>query len=569
MEGLSIRLRLALAHTLVFGVLLISLAVALYQTTTLRLHNQVDAEIESHAARLRLQFSVGRSVVTWLEDKLSVERSAPLIAFAIYDLRGNYLDGSTLSSVYNIGFSPAARTALEAQGPVWETAQGRGHRTRILTIVLTGTSGNPYLLRVGAPLDQAEFEVNRLKASIVALVPLVLLVGGIAGWWLAGRALAPVQRITETAGRISALNLAERLPLSGTNDELDHLRSQLNEMIARLQGSFDQMSQFLSNVSHELRTPLAALRGKSEVALRSARTADEFREVLAGSIEMHVRLAKTVADLLALARAEAGQAILEHRSENLTELVRDIVESARPLAEEKKVSLQFEGRETITAEIDPTHTMRMLLNVVDNAIKYNRENGSVRVGLHAKDGWAKISVADTGMGIAPTDLPHVFDRFFRANIEGAGSVGGTGLGLGLARWVAAAHGGRIDVESKLNSGAIFHVWLPLAKAGPVTLVSEPVPGALSIQPTNGVLAMGEASRKRRKRMLQNVIRVTYWLGLLSGAIALIWRGLVAVGLPERFIYGDRAVGYEGFLNGAVLFLLIACATASYMNARKE
>jgi heavy metal sensor kinase len=569
MEGLSIRLRLALAHTLVFGVLLTALALGLYQATALRLHNQVDLEVESRTAEIRMKISVGHSTVTWLDDKQSVERAQALTAFAIYDSAGNYLEGSTLSSVYRIGLTERGRAALHSRAAVWERLGGRGEQhTRVLTIALTGSDGNSYLLRVGAPLEQTEFELTRLKTSIVTLVPLVLLIGGAAGWWLAGRALEPVADITRTAARLSAFNLAERLPLTGTRDELDQLRSQFNQMIGRLHGSFEQMSQFLSNVSHELRTPLAALRGRSEVALRSASTVEEFREILAGNIEMHVRLAKTVSDMLVLARGEAGQAVLEHRAENLTELVRDTVESMRALAEETGIALRFDGQESIIAEVDPTHTMRLIMNLLDNAIKYNRAEGRVTVTLQSEQDWARITVADTGHGIPPQDLPYVFERFYRAS-EGNSGAGGSGLGLGLARWVAAAHGGRIDVHSTVDQGSVFDVWLPLRRSAPALQGGSSAPGVHGLVSITESAAMAEASRKRRRTMLNNVVRTTYWLGLFSGAVALVWRALVAIGMSEQFIYGDRAVGYKGFLNGAILFLLIACATGSYIASQRE
>jgi heavy metal sensor kinase len=277
---------------------------------------------------------------------------------------------------------------------------------------------------------------------------------------MAGRALDPVVEITTKARQISASNLAERLPLRGTQDELDQLSATLNEMIARLQQSFDHMSQFISNVSHELRTPLAAVRGSCEVALRGAGSREELRAVLVSNIEELDRLAGTVSNLLALARAEAGQVPLNRRRENLSELVRDAVESVRVLATERGIQMNCQADGEVLAEVDPEHILRLLINLLDNAIKYNRDHGKVDVTLDAADAWAVVSVRDTGPGISPEDMPRIFERFYRGQGEAAENASGTGLGLGLARWVATAHGGRIEVESQPGEGSVFRVWLP-------------------------------------------------------------------------------------------------------------
>jgi two-component sensor histidine kinase len=331
-------------------------------------------------------------------------------------------------------------------------------------------------------------------------------------------------------------------------------------------------------VSHELRTPLAALRGSSEIALRNAKSEEEYRAVLASNIEDLDRLARIVSDLLALARAEAGHQLLMLRPENLTELVRDALESARPLAAEHGISIHFQADGEITADVDPEHVLRLLMNLLDNAIKYNRPNGRVEVKLVTNNGWAMISVADTGLGIQPADLPHIFDRSYRGRNERTGSAGGSGLGLSLAKWVATAHGGRIDAESQAGQGSTFRLWLPKNKAG---IAPQP---AGETDPTH-TLDNGEANEtlhsiqtkvqasllpERKSTMLQNTVRWGYWLGIACAAIACAWRGLVALGLPERFYYQvDRSIGYIGFLNGAILLLLFVAATAGYLWVKEK
>ncbi|MBI3406293.1 MAG: HAMP domain-containing protein, partial [Acidobacteria bacterium] len=552
-----------------FGVLLVFLSIGLFRTSSLRLNQQVNADLQARAAAIRPLISVAGSSVNWLGGKEFVDQSSGSTFYVIYDNRGAFVEGSAGARLYNLGFSAAAAAAISTRQPTWETVSNHNSSgIRCLNNVITGTDGKSYVLRVAAPLDQIHEELQLLITSILALLPLVLLSGGLAGWWLAGRALAPVSEITALAGRISVSHLGERLPLRGTGDELDQLSAQLNRMIARLQYSFEQMSQFLSNVSHELRTPLAALRGRSEMAVRNAKTVEEFRTIVSGNIEVHQRMAETISDLLALARAEAGQTVLNHRSENLSELLRDVVESTRPLADTNGVTLRFRANSEIHAEVDPTHVMRLVINLVDNAIKYNKKGGGVDVLLDTADGYALLSVTDTGIGIAAEDLPHIFDRFFRGDPDNSNGTGGTGLGLGLARWVANAHGGKIEVESQLGAGSCFKVWLPLNK-------SEVSPEARSRvwvleSSENRNIDQDMELFERSDAMWKQVVVGSYWLGIVSGAVALFWRSIVALGLPDTFYYGaDRGVGYEGFLKGALLFLLVSCATRGYAATSKE
>ena len=580
MRRLSIRVRLAFAHTIVLGTLLSLCSVAFYRVAAARLYSQLDKQLEEHSVVLRPFFNVSQAEVSWLVDKKNVEQFSSLIAHAVFDGQGHYLDGSALAKVFIFSFTDAARQALEKREPTWETLSlPYGHRVRALNSTITGSDGRVYVFRVGILLDQPEDDLRQLGLVLTLLVPLVTLIGGATGWWMAGRALRPVAEITGTAQRITASNLAQRLPLRGTGDELDRLSATLNQMIARLEHSFEQMSQFISNVSHELRTPLAALRGTCEVALRTAQSEKEYREVISSSIEDLDRLSRTVSNLLSLARAETGQLALNRRPENLTELVRDAVESTRMLAAERGICIECETEADVTAEVDAEHLLRLLVNLLDNAIKYNRTNGRIEVALRAVDSWLVVSVRDSGVGIPAEDLPRIFDRFYRGRADGEESAGGTGLGLSLARWTAGAHGGRIEVESQLGQGSTFRVWLPqnAPKDSKESLTRFPSRRdyARASSTDEGALGPTDARAwamnpmRRSTTVEKHLVRWSYWLGIACALVALIWRGLVAVGIPERITYADRAIGYAGFFNGALLFLLIATATASYVSATTQ
>lgn len=572
MAAPSIRFRLTVTYTLAFGILLAVLSISLYRDARARLYAQADAQIEQTAAAVRPLLSVSQSQVTWLVDKKVVDESSYLIAHAVFDEQGRFLDGSSLSSIYNLGFTDAAQQAIQTRSLIWETVPvQQDHQLRTLNTPITGSDGRTYLLRTGMLLDQAEDDLRQLAASLTTLGPLVMIMGALAGWWLAGGALQPVADITATAKRISASNLTERLPLRGTGDELDRLSTQLNEMISRLENSFEQMSQFISNVSHELRTPLAALRGSSEIALRGDRSQQEYRALLERNLGELDRLGQTVSDLLAVARAEAGQLVLKRRPEDLVELTRDAVESTRALADERGIAIEFQADGEITAEVDPTHFLRLLINLLDNAIKYNRSNGRVDVSMKTLDGWALISITDTGPGIPAGELPHIFDRFYRGQGEHSESIGGTGLGLGLANGVVVAHGGRLTVESQPGEGCTFRVWLPLKAeyAASAPLGALPAPFLQAASEEASIHRPEVKSLRRSVTMLQHVVRGGYWLGIVSAVIAIVWRIVVDLGVPPVLEYPGGEVSYKGFINGAFLFLLIAAATAGYLSLKKE
>jgi len=461
MSGLSIRVRLTLAFTIVFGILLCFWSWVLYRISSARLYAQVDTQLEERAAALRPFFNVANGELTWLVDRNEVERSSFLIAHAVFDNNGHYVEGSGLADVFRFSATDAARRVLDTRRPEWETLSlPNRHRVRVLTLPITGSDGQVYLFRVGTLLDQAEADLRQFALVLTVLIPVVLFVSAAAGWWMAGEALRPVAEITQTTRKITASNLAERLPLHGTGDELDQLSVTLNRMIARLQASFERMSQFLSNVSHELRTPLAALRGNCEIALRTGKGEEEYRAALAGNIEELDRLSGTVSNLLALARAEAGQMPLDRKPENLSELVRDAVESTRVLATDKGVSLECLTDGQVTAEIDAQYFLRLLINLLDNAIKYNRAGGRVEVALEAKDSGALVSVKDTGVGIREEDIPRIFERFYRGHADDEADIGGTGLGLSLCKKFVELHGGNIGVESEPGKGSVFTFFLP-------------------------------------------------------------------------------------------------------------
>lgn len=366
------------------------------------------------------------------------------------------------------GHLPLSATALRrvAQGlPTFETVEGLGrYPVRVLTRPVFVGGRVTDLLQVGMSLETVTLARRRFLLAMAAVLPLALLLASGGGWLLARRALRPVDRMTEAARRISAEQLSARLEATGTNDELERLAETLNEMLSRLDAAFSQVRQFSADASHELQTPLTILKGELEVALRAPRSPEEYQRVLASALEECERLASLVDGLLLLARADAGVLRMERQPVDLAYLVEEVGAQVRILAEAHAITLCYGPVEPLIVQGDHTHLRRLLLNLVDNSMKYTPPGGRVRLTVQPQDAWAALRVSDTGIGLSPEEQQHIFQRFYRAAQAQVPDAGGAGLGLCIAHSIAQAHGGYIQVESAPGCGSTFTVLLPLLTA---------------------------------------------------------------------------------------------------------
>jgi heavy metal sensor kinase len=294
--------------------------------------------------------------------------------------------------------------------------------------------------------------------NYLILVPIVIFLSGLLGWFLAGKALDPVNSVAETAQRITHSNLDMQIPVRQAGDELDRLIDAFNHMMTRLDRSFEQIRQFSTDVSHELRTPLTVVRGQLEVALFTAQNVEQYREAMAEALEGVDRLSNIVRALLMLSQAESGQLVLQKTHLDLAEVARDLVDQHQIPAEAQGVRLSADLPGPCMIYADRIQIERMLSNLLGNAIKYTPAGGAVGVMLHCEDEQVKLMVEDSGVGIAPDHLPHIFDRFYR--VPSADPEKGLGLGLSFVAWIVKAHGGTIDVQSELQKGTRFIVTLP-------------------------------------------------------------------------------------------------------------
>jgi heavy metal sensor kinase len=320
-----------------------------------------------------------------------------------------------------------------------------------------------YLVEVGAPMDEVQADLRHWLVFLLAMLPVV---GGIAlggGYVLVKRALAPVDRISRSAERISSHNLSERLPVPHTGDELERLSVALNHMIERLDEAFQHSRRFVADASHELRTPLTVVRGELESFVTDEGLSAEWRERLGSALEEVDRLASIVEGLFAISRLDAGEAASEWVTFDLGRLVASTADQMALLAEDKKIQVACTGSKGVWVQGDRARMKQVVVNLLDNAIKYTPEGGAVSLKVEAGNGKAILEVADNGPGIPAEALTRVFERFFRVDKARSRQEGGAGLGLSIVKSICAAHHGGVDVTSEPGRGSRFRVELPSAR----------------------------------------------------------------------------------------------------------
>lgn len=454
----SIRIRLTLWYVLLLAVILAGFSGGVYLSLRQQLNENLNDSIDNRLQVLlaSVEYRNGQPTLD-LPTEATGEREHFTRMFAADG--GITFDNSPAGSG-----APIDEAALEAALAGETTTRtvtvgGESMRARTVPVVREGVVTGA--LETGLADDGKE-TLRSLLLIIAVAYPLTLVVASAGGVFLAGRSLGPIDRITQAARRISAEDLSQRLNLPLPDDEVGRLARTFDEMIARLEEGLRRQRQFTADASHELRTPLTAIKGQVEVALSRDRDAQTYRDVLRAVNEESDRLIRTAGSLLVLARADAGGTPLSQERLELGALVAAVAEQVAPAAEAKGVRLEVADGPPAQIFADEDLLIQMLLNLLDNAVKYTDPGGEVRVEWTVGEGAAELSVRDTGAGIAPEHLPHVFDRFYRADPARSRAAGGAGLGLSICRWIAQAHGGTIAVESTPGEGSTFTVRLPPA-----------------------------------------------------------------------------------------------------------
>jgi two-component system OmpR family sensor kinase len=365
--------------------------------------------------------------------------------------------GTIIHRSYNLGLdSLAVRDTIPLNQTIVTTGWLNAEPIRI-----AASRDRHFVFFVGYPIAELNDLLESLYLVFLILIPIALAVSIIGGLALAHKSLHPVDEITRRARRITAENLDQTLPVRPVDDEISRLSSTFNEMIERLKESFAQVRQFSGDASHELRTPLTIMRGEIELALRSNKAPEEYRRVLQSSLEEILRMSSIIENLLMLAKADQGSYHAEFSEIDLKALVEELFEDSEALAEHKRIHVTLKNVAPITIVGDRVRLRQLFLNLIDNAIKYTPEGGSVALTVQQQNGSAVFQVEDTGIGIPKEEQGKIFDRFYRVDKARSREAGGSGLGLSIAKWIAELHRGTIEVESELSRGSVFTVHLPL------------------------------------------------------------------------------------------------------------
>ncbi len=354
---------------------------------------------------------------------------------------------------------------IEVRDPRGDTVIGNGlpRGSKLYRSYATHTvvQGQRYMISVAAPMEEVELTLRRLREVLLWAAPAVLLIASLGGYWISRTALAPVDAITRAARTIGIENLSQRLEVPAAGDELARLSETWNGMLERLESAVRRLSQFTADASHELRTPVALIRATAELTLRRERSTETYRQALRHIIDDSDRTTRLIEDLLLLARADAGLPTLPLDRVELTPLVRDVCEQGQILARERQLAISTEAPEQpVYVDGNDPALRRLLLLLVDNAVKYTPPGGHITVSVAMDSSGPTVTVRDTGIGIPGAALPHVFERFYRVDESRNREAGGAGLGLSIAQWIAQRHHASIEAESVEGRGSAFRVRFP-------------------------------------------------------------------------------------------------------------
>jgi heavy metal sensor kinase len=375
----------------------------------------------------------------------------------LLSLNGQVFSSSNMAYWKNIRIHETAiKELLRGRSHVFETITipQRREKVRILYAML----GRTVVLQVGQAMESYSRFLDAFKGIFITTMTFLIVVAAGIGWFMARQAISGVEAVTRTAQKISGGTLEERVPVKTKGDEIDQLAITFNQMLDRIQALLTEIKEMSDNIAHDLRSPITRIRGIAEVTLTTGKSLGEYEAMAASTIEECDRLLDMINTMLMISKAEAGVDHLTREEIDLAEVVQEACKLFEPTAEDKGIALGCHLPDESRFLGDTRMIQRMLSNLLDNAIKYTPPGGSVRVSVSENDGQVVVSVKDTGLGISPRDLPHIFERFYRG--DESRSQSGIGLGLSLARAIARSHGGDITATSTPNQGSTFIITLP-------------------------------------------------------------------------------------------------------------
>jgi heavy metal sensor kinase len=490
---MSIRTRLTLWYVGLLAFLLILFGVALYLTIYYTSYQEVDRSLHQRATDIQTNLA---TVITLQDDFVSVlKRGGVVVPNADVFSTGEIyvqlraLDGNVISRSENLENQslviPEEHHARARRGEVVPSdfTVGKTRLRAYVAPIVTKQGSVIGYIELAQSLRQVDNTLRDLATLIIISIAAGLFTAAVGGWFIAGNILGPIDRVTSAAQQITrARDLGRRIQVPQTVDEVGRLAMTFNEMLARIEELFRAQQRFVADVSHELRSPLTAVRGNLDLLRRGAVDNPEERAQVIDAVDSETaRMSRLVSDLLLLARQDSGVPMAKHPVE-LDTLLLEVYRQAQVTAKGVTLTLGAEDQAIIVGDRD--RLKQVLLNLVDNAIKYTPKGGEVTLSLAKDDGWVKISVQDTGIGISPENIPNLFDRFYRVDKARSRDAGGTGLGLAIAKSVVDAHNGKITVESQVGKGTTFTVWLPLPQ-------EKPLPQSNTLTPQQTRLALNE------------------------------------------------------------------------------
>ena len=465
LSNLPIRWRLTVLYGGIITLILLVFSGGVYVYLQKSLQRSIDAKIRSMGEIISSSMTESHDPTLfgnferYLENVLGRKPKGKLIQ--IMDSSGRVGAKSSDIEAENLSASFGTLERAFAGEVVYETVQKGGPRLRLVTIPIIDNKKVISLVQVGTSLEEFDDTMRRLLIIlVVGIITSVSLTTGV-GYFMAKKALRPVDKIRKAAVKISSRNLEEFIDIGARRDELGKLAETFNAMTSRLRDAFQRINQFSVDVSHELKTPLTILKGSTEVALRKERGREEYRALLASHLEEIDRMSQIIDDLLLLSKADTGKIQLNLSDIDLKDLILQVYMGMKMFAEKKDVELIVDELYDVRLKGDELKLRRMLWNIVENGIKYTNGGGRVEISSASDNGCVRINVRDTGVGIADEDIKYVFDRFYRAD-RARKRESGTGLGLSISKWIAEAHRGAIEVESRPSSGSLFSIKLPLS-----------------------------------------------------------------------------------------------------------
>lgn len=466
----TVRARLTLWYVSALALILVVFGIAVYVMLSRALHRRVDEALRSTldiaVTSLTNDDEEGQSNQSAAQST-SIELSSPQQAMSIFDGDGRLLAEHSYEEGLRVR-RPDLGAMTDDSVYIYTAGgagDGRGLRRTAARRVRIGPTGTPFIILASQSLKPVEEELESLREALYFATPAALLLAGLGGWLLARQGLAPVAAMARSAREIGAGNLGRQLPVANPRDELGQLATTFNELLARLEAAFAEQRRFMADASHELRTPLAVMSMAADVTLRKERQEEaEYRESLRMMAEQAHRLIRIVEDMFTLARADSGRYPLRKESLYLDDLLAEVARAGGLLASGKGVTVELDNLPESAFHGDEDLLRQMLLNLVGNAVKFTPPGGSVRLGLKRHGDEYLLSVSDTGPGIPAEARAHVFERFYRADKSRTRAKdGGAGLGLPIARWIARAHDGELELADPNGEGTTFLARLPDAR----------------------------------------------------------------------------------------------------------